>query len=263
MNTPTMNTNSTLTALPAFSDNYIWLLAAPTGGAVVVDPGQSGPVLAALERGLTIDAILLTHHHHDHIGGAADLIDRTGAPCYAPVDPRIDLPCTRVGAGDVVQAGGHRFEVLELPGHTLTHVAFVGDGLLFCGDTLFSLGCGRLFEGSPAQMLASLDRLAALPAATRVCCGHEYTLDNASFARAVDPDNVALIRYIEQVRRIRDEGRPSLPSTIEIELRCNPFLGIDRPALVAAAAARLGRQPRDRIECFAELRRFKDGFRAA
>jgi hydroxyacylglutathione hydrolase len=159
-----------------------------------------------------------------------------------------------------VTAAGRRFDVLAVPGHTLSHIAFVSDGVLFCGDTLFSLGCGRLFEGSPAQMLASLDRLAALPGDTLVCCAHEYTLDNARFALTVDLANIALQAHVAAVQQARAEGRPSLPSSSEIERRCNPFLGIDRPAIRAAVAARLGREPRDRVECFAELRRWKDGF---
>jgi hydroxyacylglutathione hydrolase len=254
---------SALTALPAFHDNYIWLSGDPTDGVVVVDPGQAAPVLAEVALGLQLQAILLTHHHPDHIGGAAELVARTGARCVAPEDPRIDLPCERVADGMSVQAGDTRFEVLAVPGHTLSHLAFVGAGLLFCGDTLFSLGCGRLFEGSPAQMLASLDRLAALPADTRVCCGHEYTLDNARFALAVEPGNDDLRRHVETVRQWRQAGRPSLPSTIDIERRCNPFLGVDRPAVATAVAQRLGRPTASRVECFAELRRWKDHFASA
>jgi hydroxyacylglutathione hydrolase len=251
------------TPLSAFSDNYIWTLGDPDTGIVVVDPGQAQPVLALLQQGLRLAAILLTHHHHDHIGGAAELIACTGAACYAPHDQRIDLDCERVSEESRVIVGGSEFTVMEAPGHTLSHVAFHGEGLLFCGDTLFSLGCGRLFEGTPAQMLDSLDRLSALPASTRVCCGHEYTLDNGAFALAVDPDNLALQAHLAAMRERRSGGRPSLPSTIEIERQCNPFLGVDRPEVMSAAAAWLGHQPTSRVECFAALRRWKDGFRAA
>ena len=251
----------TLHPLPAFHDNYIWTLA-DAGGAnvVVVDPGQAGPVRdAGIEPGL----LLLTHHHADHVGGAAELLHRwPGLAVFAPADARIDLPCTRVGDGDVVASGPWRFEVLAIPGHTVSHVAFLGHGVLFCGDTLFSLGCGRLFEGSPAQMLASLDRLAALPGGTRVCCGHEYTLANAAFAAAVEPDNPALRRRTEEATRMRGRGMPTLPSLLSDELAANPFLRVDAPAIRSALAARLGRPPADRVEAFAELRRWKDGFAA-
>ncbi len=249
-----------LRPLPAFTDNYIWTLGDEAGRCVVVDPGEAAPVL---EAGIEPAMLLLTHHHADHIGGAAALLQRwPGMPVFAPADDRIDLPCTRVGDGDVAAGGPWRFEAIEVPGHTLSHVAFTGHGVLFCGDTLFSLGCGRLFEGSPAQMLASLDRLAALPGATQVCCGHEYTLANAAFAAAVEPANPALRRRTEEATAMRDRGMPTLPSTLAGEIATNPFLRVDVPAVQAAVAARLGHAPADRVETFAGLRRWKDGFRA-
>lgn len=257
-----------LQALPAFNDNYIWVLHGADGGALVVDPGQAAPVLAAADAGgLRPSAILLTHHHADHIGGTAELLARwPGLPVFAPADERIDCATDRVGDGEWITAGGWRLNVIAVPGHTTSHVAFhLGDddeSLLFCGDTLFSLGCGRLFEGSAAQMHGSLSRLAALPGATRVCCGHEYTLSNAAFARVVEPDNPALRRRTEEAQAMRDAALPTLPSTIAGELACNPFLRCDQPAVIAAVEKRLGRRPADAIEVFAELRRWKDGFRA-
>jgi hydroxyacylglutathione hydrolase len=253
-----------LQPLPAFADNYIWTLEDADGrGAVIVDPGEAAPVLAAAAQGLRPALMLLTHHHPDHIGGTAELLRHwPRLPVFAPVDVRIDLPCGRVVDGDRVEHDGWRFEVLAVPGHTVSHIAFSGHGHLFCGDTLFSLGCGRLFEGTPAQMLASLDRLAALPGDTRVCCGHEYTLANAAFAGVVDPDNPALRRRTEDATAMRQTGRPTLPSTIADERAANPFLRVDSGAIRAAVAARIGRAPSDRVETFAELRRWKDGFRA-
>jgi hydroxyacylglutathione hydrolase len=256
-----------LIALPAFDDNYIWTLVDDEGRALIVDPGDAGPILNAAAEGLRPIAVLVTHHHADHIGGLETLLQRwPDLAVHAPHDARIGSATHRVAEDETVAAGDWRFEVLEVPGHTRSHLAFYGrdidGGVLFCGDTLFSLGCGRLFEGSPAQMLTSLDRLAALPGATQVCCTHEYTLSNAAFALTVDPDNIPLRRRVEEIRALRLASRPTLPSTLAQEAATNPFLRCDTDAVREAIAGRLGRASADRIETFAELRRWKDGFRS-
>lgn len=249
--------------LPAFTDNYIWTLSTADGRALVVDPGDAAPVLAAAAQGLQPAALLVTHHHADHIGGVAELLAHFDIPCFAPDDERIPLASVRVHDGDVLSVAGFPdFAVMAVAGHTRSHVAYVGPEHLFCGDTLFSLGCGRLFEGTPAQMLASLERLAALPPTMQVCCTHEYTLANAAFALAAEPGNQTRDALVEAIRLRRDRGEPSLPSTLAIETACNPFLRIDAPGLRAGLAAHLGRDIEDRCERFAELRRWKDGFRA-
>lgn len=255
-----------LRPLPALQDNYIWQLSDEAGRALVVDPGEAAPVLAAA-GGLDLAAILLTHHHPDHIAGTAALLERwPQALVFAPRDERIPEPCRRVADGERVEIGPWGFEVIEVPGHTRSHIAYfcpnAGDsGLLFCGDTLFSLGCGRLFEGTPAQMHASLSKLAALPADTRVCCGHEYTEANARFALAVEPGNRELREHADAVRELRANDHPSLPSTLEIERACNPFLRVDAPGIRASLARHLGRETADAVDAFAALRAWKDGFR--
>lgn len=250
-----------LLPIPALRDNYIWLLYDSNHHAVVIDPGECEPVLHVARRlKLQVSHILLTHHHADHVGGSAELARHFQARIVAPDDTRIDPADHRVGDGDVLTLGQPRtrFHVLAVPGHTRSHVAYFGAGFLFCGDTLFSLGCGRLFEGTPAQMLASLDRLSVLPARTRVCCGHEYTLDNARFARTIEPDNQSLLRRERQVRRLRASGRPSLPVALARERDCNPFLRVDREG-VKAWGARRG-VAGDRVSLFAALREAKDDF---
>lgn len=252
-----------LHALPALSDNYIWLLADDDGRALVVDPGEPGPVLAAAAEGLVPAGILLTHHHDDHIGGVSTLLARwPGLPVLAPVDDRIATATQRVGGGDTAEVAGWRFDVVSVPGHTVSHIAFHGHGHLFCGDALFSLGCGRLFEGSAEDMLGSLDRLAALPGNPLVCCGHEYTVSNAAFARTVDPDNTALRRRSEEATTMRDAGLPTVPSRLADELACNPFLRVDTAPVADAAARWAGAPLAGRVAILAALRGWKDTFRA-
>lgn len=252
-----------LQPLPALSDNYVWTLSDADGGALVVDPGEAGPVLQAAAQGLRPHTVLLTHHHPDHVGGVPELLAHwPDLRVIAPEDERIATATERAADGSTVAVGDWRFAVLAIPGHTRSHIAFHGEGLLFCGDTLFSLGCGRMFEGAPQQMLASLDRLAALPDDTRVCCGHEYTLANAAFAAQIEPDNAALRRRTADAAAQRDHDAPTLPARLGDERAANPFLRVDQDAVRACVAGRLGREPADRVEVLAELRRWKDGFRA-
>ncbi|WP_457421705.1 hydroxyacylglutathione hydrolase [Roseateles sp. P5_E7] len=263
----------TLTPLPAFDDNYLWLLDNGRE-ALVVDPGDALPVAAALDaRRLTLAGILLTHHHADHVGGVDALRPRLQGPIYAPAHEKMPEPVTRaatwIQGGDTVELLGLRFAVMDVPGHTAGHIAYFAevpgaDPLLFCGDTLFSAGCGRLFEGTPAQMHASLQSLAALPAETRVCCAHEYTLSNLRFAREVDPTNAALAAYTAWCETERAAGRPTLPGRVGTEARINPFLRCADPALREAARRhaplKLPTAPSP-VDVFATLREWKNGFR--
>jgi hydroxyacylglutathione hydrolase len=254
-----------LTALPAFTDNYIWMID-DGARAIVVDPGEPGPVADALDaRRLELAAILVTHHHADHCGGVDALRPRLRGPVYAPAHERVPQPSIGREEGHTAEALGLTFEVLNIPAHTAGHIAYVsragaGEPIVFCGDTLFSAGCGKLFEGTAEQMYDSLSKLAELPDSTRVCCGHEYTLANLKFAHAVEPDNDDVVRHRKHCEQLRAAGKPTLPSTIGRERRINPFIRCGEPAVVAAARAR-GAASESGSDVLAALRTWKNEFR--
>lgn len=261
-------TTTQLIPLPAFTDNYIWMLC-KNGRAVVVDPGQSAPVEDALEQhGLTLDSILLTHHHHDHVGGVLALQQRTGAVVYGPASETLPACDHRLREGDTVQlpAIDLQLKVFDIPGHTAGHIAYYGQldtgkPLVFCGDTLFAGGCGRLFEGTPVQMADSLGKLSALPPNTLVCCAHEYTLANLHWALHVEPGNSVLQQRLEAATQLRARGQPTLPSTIQAELDTNPFLRTSQASVAKAASAYAGTLLDSNVKIFAGLREWKNNFK--
>ncbi len=234
--------------------------------ALVVDPGESGPVVAALDaRGLELVAILVTHHHADHVGGVDALRSRLTGPVFGPAHEIVPQPCIGLDEGQTCSALGLTFEVLNVPAHTAGHIAFfnregAGDPIVFCGDTLFSAGCGKLFEGTAAQMFAAMTKLSALPGSTRVCSGHEYTLSNLKFAQAVEPANDDVARHLVACQALRADGKPTLPSAIEREHRINPFMRCAEPAVMQAARAH-GARGDSGSDVLAALRTWKNEFR--
>lgn len=259
---------STIHPIPAFSDNYIWAATeAGTGKACVVDPGQARPVIDYLNaEDLTLTDILITHHHPDHTGGIRELCAEYDCRVVGPGSSGIEGITELVREGDSVELFGQRFSVIEVPGHTLDHIAFYCDDedqaepILFCGDTLFAAGCGRLFEGNPPMMHASLNKLSSLPGSTLVYCTHEYTLANLEFAIAADANNEALKKRIQDEKAKRASTLPTLPSNIALELATNPFLRCSEEGLIRSSRERLGKEPQDEVEVFSTLRSWKDSF---
>src|SRR5690554_706286 len=254
------STQLSISAIPAFQDNYIWLLKSSGSACAVVDPGDAQPVIDELQRqGLDLRYILLTHHHWDHAGGVPALLEQYDAEVFGPDDSRIEGSQRLCYEGDRIElsALNASFEVLEVPAHTTSHIAFYGEGMLFSGDTLFSIGCGRLFEGSAEDMQRAMDKFAALPADTKVYCGHEYTLSNCQFALQVEPHNAVLKARYAEAQRLRANGDNTLPSSIAAELAANPFMRTREPAVLGAARnIEPGCQPGS--EVLAVIRSWKD-----
>jgi hydroxyacylglutathione hydrolase len=252
-----------VTPIPAFNDNYIWLITDPTQRyGAIVDPGDAGPVIDALTaQAVTPVAILITHHHGDHVGGVNRLLAHyPRLTVFGPAGERIPKISVRLGEGDEITLPelGARFRVLDVPGHTAGHIAYYGHGALFCGDTVFACGCGRLFEGTAQQMHASLSKIAGLPADTLVYCAHEYTLDNIAFAKWVEPHNPDLLQREHDARQLREQGIPTVPSRLGLECRTNPFLRFDVPEVIQAAQRHVGHSLACGSEVFGAVRHWKD-----
>ncbi|MFV9474556.1 hydroxyacylglutathione hydrolase [Advenella sp. RU8] len=258
---------SKILPISAFNDNYIWIIV-QGNNAVVIDPGQSEPVLKVLQaKNLNLQAILVTHHHADHVGGIAGLREHTHAKVYGPateIIPFCDIPLQE---GDTVAIDGFSWflSVLEVPGHTLGHIAYFGylnpdEPVLFCGDTLFATGCGRIFEGTSTQMNQSIDKFRKLPQNTLIFCAHEYTLGNIEWALAVEGDNPDLQQWSQEARLIRGQQKPTVPTTVGHELKTNPFMRVDQASVINAAQAKAGRSLSAPDEVFAVLRDWKNSF---
>lgn len=250
----------TIKSIPAFNDNYIWLIQNNDQRCAIVDPGDAIPVLEYLEQhNLTLEAILITHHHNDHIGGLAALLEKFPAiKIVGPEKENIPYLTHQLTEGDQFSLFDEVFLVLELPGHTNGHLGYAGDGKLFSGDVLFSAGCGRIFEGTPQQMFESLNKLLALPDETKVYPAHEYTSSNISFALAVEPDNQNLLNYREEVFQLRAAGKATLPTTLAKEKLVNPFLRVDQPSIINSIANRT--RETSAIAVFTALREWKNAF---
>jgi len=253
-----------VTPIPAFNDNYIWLIHKPGYGSAVVDPGDAEPVLRYLEsHDLTLDAILITHHHADHTGGVQKLLSRYQVPVYGPSNSPFGGITQPLESGDTLELFGEQLEIQAVPAHTLDHISFfkpAGQPQLFCGDTLFMAGCGRLFEGTPGQMLKAMNYFASLPDNTEVYCTHEYTLSNLAFAQAVEPDNQTITETIERCRTLRANQEPTLPSSIGQERNINPFMRTSMDSVRETAEKHDGQSLQSEVEILASLREWKNHF---
>lgn len=250
--------------IPAFDDNYIWALQAPGSNLIaVVDPGDALPVEQWLtENSASLAAILVTHHHADHTGGIQTLLNRHDVPVYGSHNSKYPGITHPLKQGDQLPLLGQVLQIQEVPGHTLDHISYynpTGNGQLFCGDTLFLAGCGRLFEGDAAQMLDAMKYFRSLPESTDVYCTHEYSLANLKFAQAVEPDNQAIHTCTERCQQLRDNNQPTLPTSIAQELKINPFMRSDQPAVIAAAAQFNGTSG-DEVAVFGAIRQWKNEF---
>ena len=254
--------------IPAFQDNYLWLFRDDGSRECgIVDPGDAGPVLDYLQANdLVLSVIFITHHHADHTGGIARLLEAFDVPVYGPDSPRIPAVTHTLSEGSEVSVFGRSFRILEIPGHTLDHIAYFSAGekdqapVLFCGDTLFAGGCGRVFEGTHSMMHQSLQKLAVLPANCQVYCAHEYTLSNLKFARAVTPDSQSLASRLEKESALRQQDIPTVPTTLEVELATNPFLRCSEDDVIAAARSHSGQSVAAPDEVFGVIRDWKDSF---
>ncbi|WP_068547585.1 hydroxyacylglutathione hydrolase [Thalassotalea crassostreae] len=258
----------TITAIPAFNDNYIWCLtSSASSDCALVDPGDADVCIEFIKKNkLNLTTILITHHHHDHVGGVKQLKQfaehhNQSLTIYGPAKEAQSTVEIAVNEGDNIEVlDKYTFNVVELPGHTLGHIAYYDDKHLFCGDTMFSGGCGRLFEGTPAQMLSSLNKLAALPAQTKVYCAHEYTLANLKFARTIEPNNSQLTDYYEKVLSDRAQGISTIPTTIEREKLINPFVRCQHQEVIATAQQKSSKLLQNDVDVFAIIRQLKDNF---
>lgn len=248
-------------AIPAFEDNYIWLLKLGGGQAVVVDPGEAPPVIATLEQqDLSLVAILVTHGHHDHVGGIAELVRRYQPAVYGPRNDIVPFIKHTLGDGDQVSIGPLQLVVMDVPGHTAGHIAYYGHNSLFCGDTLFTAGCGKIFSGTSQQLYHSLKKISGLPKYINIYCAHEYTLDNLRFALMVEPDNDAMKQRQQQAQILRQQGLATVPSTLELELNTNPFLRCHSATIIVATQENTAKPLNNEEDVFQSLRQWKDDF---